>query len=59
MGCIGGLDWEIFGAILGRFSGTGRAALCAKRKDIKAAFDSRSIARESLDETMFCEQFSG
>jgi hypothetical protein len=47
------------GAILVRFSGTARAALCAKRKEIKTAFDSRSIAPESLHETMFREHFSG
>jgi hypothetical protein len=51
-GCIGGLNWESLGALLVRFSGTGRAVLCAKRKEIKTAFDSRSIAPESLHETM-------
>ena len=58
-GCIGGLDWEILGAISGRFSGSGRAVLCAKHEEIKTAFDSRSIAPESLHETMFREHFSG
>jgi hypothetical protein len=33
--------------------------MCAKRKEIKTAFDSRSIAPESLHETMFREHFSG
>jgi hypothetical protein len=47
------------GAILGRFSGTGRAVLCAKRKEIETAFDSRSIAPESLHEAMFREHLSG
>jgi hypothetical protein len=58
-GCIGGLYWEILGAILGRLSGTGRAVLCAKHKEIKTAFDSRSVAPESLHETMFPEHVSG
>ena len=59
MGLYRGLDWEILGAIFGRFSGTGRAALCEKRREIKTAFDSRSIAPESLHETMFREHFPG
>jgi hypothetical protein len=33
--------------------------LCAKRKELKTGFDSRSIAPESLHETMFREHFSG
>jgi hypothetical protein len=53
----GVLDWEILGAILVRFSGTGRAVLCAKRKEIKTAFDSRRIAPESPHGTMFREHF--
>jgi hypothetical protein len=48
-----------FGAILVRCSGTRRAVLCAKRKEIKTAVDSRSIAPESLHGTMFREHFSG
>jgi hypothetical protein len=58
-GIVGGLDWEILGAILGRFSGTGRAVLCAKHKEIKTAVDSRSISPEILHETMFREHLSG
>jgi hypothetical protein len=58
-GGIGGLGWEILGAILVRCSSMGRAVLCAKHKETKTAFDSRSIARESLHETVFREHFFG
>jgi hypothetical protein len=57
MGCIGGLGWEIWGAVFGRCSGTGRALVCAKRKEAKTAFDSRSITPESPHGTMFRRRF--
>ena len=49
----------MLGAILVRCFEHGRAVLCAKHKEIKTVFDSRSIAPESLHEAMFREHFSG
>jgi hypothetical protein len=59
MGCIGGLGWQILGAIFGRFPGKGGAICARSARELRQLLIFRSIAPNFLTESMFRDHFPG